>query len=61
MTPKLYFAKLHRLGGGKRAGKVRPLQMMKDQHGQVAQSFEESQEILFRQFAAIVGTKSLPL
>lgn len=54
---KAVFAKLHRLGGGKRAGKIRPLPMMRDQNGQVAQSFEESQQVLFKQFAEIEGGK----
>ena len=57
---KAVFTKLHRLGGGKRAGKIRPLPMMKDQEGQIAQSFQESQEILFKQFAAIEGGKLVP-
>ena len=52
---KAVFAKLHRLGGGKCAAKVRPLPMMKDQNGQVAQSFEQSQQILFQHFAQIEG------
>ena len=56
---KAVFAKLHRLGGGKRAGKIRPLPMMKDHHGQSAQSFEQSQKILFEQFATIEGGKLL--
>ena len=50
---KAVFSKLHRLGGGKRAGKTRPLPMMKNAQGDPAQSFEESQQILFQQFAQI--------
>ena len=54
---KAVFAKLHRLGGGKKSGKARPLPMMKDHQGKTAQSFADSQQILFRQFADIEGGK----
>ncbi len=49
------FRELQKLGGGRNAGKIRPLPMLNDSEGNPAESFHATQQILFDQFARIEG------
>lgn len=52
---KTVFRELQKLGGGRHAGKTRPLPMLNDTAGHPAESFQATQKILFDQFARIEG------